>query len=81
MKSILANTKSWRQVSILCAVACAFAVMLLTPLKTVSPFVIRVDNTTGVVDVVPVFAGASLMPETVTRYMLDHADLPVLMRH
>ncbi len=30
------------------------AVVLLTPLKTVQPFVVRVDNSTGVVDVVPV---------------------------
>jgi type IV secretion system protein VirB8 len=44
----------------------------LMPLKRVEPFVIRVDNTTGVVDVVPVFAGAAQMPETVTRYLLDH---------
>ena len=46
--------------------------MMLMPLKHVEPFVIRVDNTTGVVDVVPVFAGGEQMPETVTRYLLDH---------
>ncbi len=46
--------------------------MLLMPLKHVEPFVIRVDNTTGVVDVVPVFAGREAMQETVTRYLLDH---------
>lgn len=46
--------------------------MLLMPLKHVEPFVIRVDNTTGVVDVVPVFAGREPMQETVTRYLLDH---------
>ena len=33
----------------------AFNVML--PLKSVEPFVIRVDNTTGVTDVVPVYVG------------------------
>jgi len=48
------------------------ALMMLMPLKHVEPFVIRVDNATGVVDVVPVFAGRSQMPETVTRYFLDH---------
>lgn len=48
------------------------ALMLLMPLKRVEPFVIRVDNSTGVVDVVPVFAGRSSMPEAVTRYFLDH---------
>nr|UXE45442.1 hypothetical protein Hi04_10k_c4921_00019 [uncultured bacterium] len=41
----------------LCAVTSALAIMLLTPLKTLSPFVIRVDNTTGLVDVVPIYAG------------------------
>jgi type IV secretion system protein VirB8 len=56
----------------LCAVASALAIAFLTPLKTVSPFVIRVDNTTGLVDVVPIYAGHSEMPETVTRYLLKH---------
>jgi type IV secretion system protein VirB8 len=56
----------------LCAVVVAGALMLLMPLKRVEPFVIRVDNSTGLVDVVPVFAGASSMPEAVTRYFLDH---------
>jgi type IV secretion system protein VirB8 len=48
------------------------ALMLLMPLKRVEPFLIRVDNTTGVVDVVPVFVGHTAMPEAVTRYFLDH---------
>jgi type IV secretion system protein VirB8 len=48
------------------------ALMLLTPLKRVDPFVVRVDSTTGVVDVVPVYAGEEKMPEAVTRYFLDH---------
>lgn len=55
-----------------CAVAVALALMLLMPLKRVDPFVIRVDNATGLVDVVPVFAGRTDMPEAVTRYFLDH---------
>jgi type IV secretion system protein VirB8 len=46
--------------------------MLLMPLKRVEPFVIRVDSSTGVVDVVPILAGGETMPETVTRYLLDH---------
>jgi type IV secretion system protein VirB8 len=46
--------------------------MLLMPLKRVDPFVIRVDNATGLVDVVPVYAGKAEMPETVARYFLDH---------
>jgi len=50
----------------------ALALMMLMPLKRVDPFVIRVDNTTGLVDVVPVYAGQAQMPEAVTRYFLDH---------
>ena len=34
----------------------ALALALLMPLKRVEPFVVRVDSTTGVVDVVPVYA-------------------------
>jgi len=45
---------------------------LLMPLKHVEPFVIRVDSSTGVVDVVPVFTGRAQMTEAVTRYLLDH---------
>ena len=37
--------------SIVAGVA-VFAVAGLTPLKTVEPFVVRVDNSTGIVDVV-----------------------------
>jgi type IV secretion system protein VirB8 len=55
-----------------CAVACAVALVLLMPLKGVEPFVVRVDNTTGVVDVVPVYAGHASMEEVVTRYFLTH---------
>jgi type IV secretion system protein VirB8 len=50
----------------------AVALMLLMPLKRVDTFVVRVDNATGVVDVVPVYAGRSGVPETVTRYLLTH---------
>jgi type IV secretion system protein VirB8 len=55
-----------------CAIAASLAIMALTPLKHVEPFVVRVDNATGVVDVVPVFAGEATMPEAVTRYFLNH---------
>ena len=51
-----------------CAVASSSAVVILTPLKQVEPFVVRVDNTTGVVDVVPVYAGGAAHEESVTRY-------------
>jgi type IV secretion system protein VirB8 len=49
-----------------------FALALLMPLKQVEPFVVRVDNASGVVDVVPVYAGKDAMPESVTRYLLTH---------
>jgi type IV secretion system protein VirB8 len=52
--------------------AAAIALMLLMPLKTVEPFVIRVDATTGLIDVVPLYSGKASMPEVVTRYFLDH---------
>jgi len=53
-------------------VVLAATLMLLMPLKHVEPFVVRVDNSTGVVDVVPVYAAQAPMPETVTRYLLTH---------
>jgi type IV secretion system protein VirB8 len=55
-----------------CAVAGAIALVILMPLKQIEPFVVRVDNTTGVVDVVPVYAGNAAAEESVTRYFLSH---------
>ena len=55
-----------------CAVAVSVALMLLMPLKTVEPYVIRVDSTTGSVDIVPVYAGHANISETVTRFLLTH---------
>jgi hypothetical protein len=49
-----------------CAVACAAALMLLMPLKRVEPFVVRVDNATGIVDVVPIYEGRATPQEAVT---------------
>lgn len=65
---------AWR-IAFAATLLAAFAIMalmLLIPLKRVDPFVVRVDNSTGLVDVVPVYAGDEKMPETVTRYFLDH---------
>jgi type IV secretion system protein VirB8 len=56
----------------LCAIAGAVALALLMPLKRVEPYVIRVDNSTGVVDVVPVYTGHARLDEAVTRYFLTH---------
>lgn len=44
----------------------------LTPLKRVEPFVIRVDNSTGIVDVVPQYDGKGTTEELVNRYFLGH---------
>lgn len=56
----------------LCAVSGCVALALLMPLKRVDPFVIRVDNRTGIVDVVPVYTGQIQVGEVVTRYFLNH---------
>lgn len=54
--------------SIVAAVS-VFAVAALTPLKTVEPFVVRVDNSTGIVDVVSALtATAGTYDEAVTKY-------------
>jgi type IV secretion system protein VirB8 len=54
----------------LCAVGSIVALTLLMPLKRVEPYVIRVDNSTGVVDVVPAYTGNAPLGEAVTRYFL-----------
>jgi type IV secretion system protein VirB8 len=56
----------------LCAMACALSLALLMPLKRVDPFVVRVDSSTGIVDVVPVLAGVATPEESVTRYFITH---------
>jgi type IV secretion system protein VirB8 len=54
------------------AVSALVAVSALIPLKTVEPYLIRVDNTSGVVDVVPGFDGDTPLSEAVTRFLLSH---------
>jgi type IV secretion system protein VirB8 len=56
----------------ICALVSAGALTLLMPLKRVEPFVVRVDNSSGVVDVVPVYDGKAGLTQTVTRYFLTH---------
>ncbi len=67
-------TLGWRVAAAgwICAVTSAAALVLLMPLKRVEPFVVRVDNRTGIVDVVPMYAGEVEMDEAVTRYFLVH---------
>jgi type IV secretion system protein VirB8 len=56
----------------LAVLALSAAFVVLMPLKRVEPFVVRVDNTTGIVDVVPVYTGHGEMQEVITRYLLTH---------
>jgi len=67
-------TVAWRVAGAgwLCAVACAMAIAIMAPLKQVEPFVVRVDNSTGIVDVVPVYTAGAAPGEAVTRYFLSH---------
>jgi type IV secretion system protein VirB8 len=55
-----------------CALLCALALVLLLPLNRSEPFLIRVDNSSGVVDVVPTYNGRLSLPDSVTRYFLTH---------
>lgn len=55
-----------------CSLLLGAALLRLVPLKRVEPYVIRVDNSSGVVDVVPVYAGTAPLPEVVARYFLNH---------
>ena len=57
-------------VAVVVAAVAVGAVATLTPLKTVEPFVVRVDNATGVVDVVPRYEGALPAADAVTRHLL-----------
>jgi type IV secretion system protein VirB8 len=52
------------------AVVATGAILMLTPLKQVEPFVVRVDSSTGIVDVVPGYAGTAELPEVVTRHLV-----------
>ena len=56
----------------LCALAATAALALLMPLKRVDPFLVRVDNSTGIVDVVPIYTGRAGLEQSVTRYFLSH---------
>lgn len=56
----------------LCALLSGICLLLLVPLKRIEPFLVRVDRSTGVVDVVPVYTGSAGLDESVTRYFLVH---------
>ena len=55
-----------------CALAVVLALVVLMPLKRVDPFLVRVDSSTGIVDIVPVYTGKSGLEQSVTRYFLSH---------
>ncbi len=55
-----------------CALGASVALMVLMPLKQVEPYVIRVDSSTGIVDVVPQYDGRAQPSQVVTRYLLTH---------
>lgn len=50
------NKKAWliTFISVFITILSIIALCLLTPLKTVEPYVIRVDNTTGMVDIISI---------------------------
>jgi type IV secretion system protein VirB8 len=54
----------------LVAISASVGLAMLTPLKRVEPFVVRVDSATGVVDVVPGYAPTATLPEVVTRHLV-----------
>lgn len=56
----------------LAALAACAALAALAPLKRVEPFVVRVDRSTGVIDVVPQYEGGTEVSPLVTRYLLTH---------
>jgi type IV secretion system protein VirB8 len=68
------SRRAWQAAAVawVCALAMALCLALLMPLKRVDPFVVRVDSSTGIVDVVPVYAGKAGLEQTVTRYFLAH---------
>src|SRR5579862_2986443 len=73
---------SWRHSSLvawrvavaaaICTIVSCAALVIMLPLKRVEPFLVRVDSSTGIVDVVPVYRGTEQLPQTVTRYFLTH---------
>lgn len=69
------SARIWRWVAAAgwaCALCVAVAVVVMMPLKRVEPYVIRVDSSTGIVDVVPQYDGRAQPSEVVTRYLLTH---------
>jgi type IV secretion system protein VirB8 len=69
------SARIWRWVAAAgwsCALGVAAALVVMMPLKQVEPYVIRVDSSTGIVDVVPQYDGRAQPAQLVTRYLLSH---------
>lgn len=86
---LLSAHRSRRTAWVIAAAACALAVAsvgavaALAPLKTVEPFVIRVDNATGIVDTVSALNSTpARYDEAVTKYfaMFAHARVTAIRR-
>ncbi|MDM0030422.1 virB8 family protein [Variovorax saccharolyticus] len=65
---------AWTVAAIACAIAlmAVAAVAGLTPLKQPVPVVIRVDSSSGIVDVVPTYEGTADIEQVVTRNLLSN---------
>lgn len=57
-------------VASVCAVLSVTTLLVVMPLKTVEPFVIRVDTRTGIVDTVPQYTGTGQVEDIITRFLL-----------
>lgn len=69
------SARIWRWVAAAgwaCALGTTVALVVMMPLKRVVPYVIRVDSSTGIVDVVPEYDARVQPSEIVTRYLLSH---------
>jgi type IV secretion system protein VirB8 len=69
------SARVWRLVAAAgwtCALGVAAAIAMMMPLKRTEPYVIRVDSSTGIVDVVPEYDGHAQPSQVVTRYLLTH---------
>jgi type IV secretion system protein VirB8 len=65
--------RAWRVAAgaALIALMLALALVQLLPLKRVEPFLIRVDNATGIVDTVPAYDSTRTPDELVSRYFVS----------
>lgn len=71
LKKSLKTTRLMLAASVITSVALAVAVSVMSPLKSVEPFLLRVDNATGHVDTVKPYSQTSgTWDETVSRYFL-----------